>query len=695
VRTVKVGLEADVGGFKTGVDSAKRSVDDLDDKVEALDRDLEKIPPDALKAAAAVKALGDGVKGAADHLDTMAAKSAGLSVLDQKLAESRAEVKKLTEEFIRTGDMDVFERLGRASANERSLSGIRRRLATTLEEGAQDGARAAVGTFASMLQGGIASAFQSLPPEIKAGIMAVLGVAAVAAIPVIVAAIDAALLLGIGAGGLAAGIAVAAQDAKVQQAYSDLGSHIMSTLGKAVTPIRTELVAAAATFGKSFDAITPNINRMAGTLSKAIAPIAHGLGGLFENAAPGLEKAFQGALPLLREFGEWLPKLGDEIGDLGKALANAEPEAEAFFKFVLANVDLAVNTVTFLTNGIHALAGAMMRWVGQYQPISPALADDKTAMDNLAESSANVADQVKSIGTAFTEMGQSIEGSLTSKILDSMFAMDDATIKWQESLAKLDDTAKKNGTSLDVLNEKTGRYNDKALANEKTLIASAKANADLYEQNLKSGMAASDAAAIYEKNTETLRKQAIAAGFNAKEVDNLIGKYGKVPERVQTILATIGLTNALDHLAQILIDFKSLNDKEFKTKYTVTTEYIVKHTGTSGGKEGGASYSYGMARGGIRKAATGLIIPPSDPGTVLTGEPQTGGELLLPMKGITQDRAYQLIQAVAPGYGLNVSRGGGGMPTGLTVSFAGDTDSTFATGFMKLVRNGVIQFGVN
>lgn len=691
MRSVKVGLEADVAGFKTGMDSAKRAVDDLDDKVEALDRDLDKIPADALKAAAAVKALGDGVKGAADHLDTMAAKSAGLSVLDQKLSESRNEVKKLTEEFVKTGDMDVFERLGRASANERSLSGIRKKLAKTLEEGAADGGKAAVGTFSSMLQGGIVSAFQSLPPEIKAAVIAGLAVAALAAVPVIVAAIDAALLLGIGAGGLAAGVALAVQDANVAKVFSNLGDHIMNTLSRAVTPFRSELVGAAMMFGESFDKITPNINRMANTLSKAIYPIAHGLGGLMENAAPGIEKAFQGALPLLREFGEWLPKLGSEIGDLGEALANAEPEAEMFFKFLLANVDVAVNSITFLTNAVHAVAGAMMRWVGQYQPISPALADDKTAMDNLAESSANVADQVKSIGTAFTEMGQSIEGSLTSKILDSMFAMDDATIKWQESLAKLDDTAKKNGTSLDVLNEKTGRYNDKALANEKALIASAKANADLYEQNLKSGMAAGDAARIYEQNTETLRKQALAAGYNAKEVDSLIGKYGKVPERVQTILATIGLTNALDHLAQILIDFKSLNDKEFKTKYTVTTEYIVKHTGSVGGKEGGSKY----AQGGIRKAATGLIIAPSDPGTVLTGEPQTGGEALIPMRGITQDRAYELTQTVAANYGMSVSRGGGGMQGAITVNFAGDTSSAFATAFMNLVRTRVIQFGAN
>jgi hypothetical protein len=699
VRTVKVALEADVAGFKTGVDSAKHSVNELDDKVDKLDHDLEKIPPDALKAAAAVKALGEGARGAGDQLKTIGDKTAGLAVLDAKLAESRSEVKKLAEEFIKTGDMDVFQQLGRATANHKVLTDIRKDLAKSIEGGADDGTKRAgniftrffgtlaggavtAGKFAGdAFTDGIGSAFKALPPELKAGLIAGLAVAALAAVPVIVSAIDAALLLAIGGIGLAGAIAVAVQDANVSKVFSDLGGHIMTTLGRAVTPLRSELVGAAIMFGESFDKITPNINRMANTLSKAIQPIAAGLSGLFQNAAPGIEKAFQGALPLLRDFGDWLPKLGSEVGNLGEALARAEPEAELFFKFLLANVDVAIKSVTFLTDGVHAVVGAMMSWVGQYQPLSPALADDKTAMNDLANAATSVADDVKSIGDAFTAMGQSVEGALTSKILDSMFALDDATLKWHESLNKLNDKIDKNGTSLDV-------NTDKGIKNAKMLEQAAKANADLYQQNLLSGMGADQAAAAYEKNADQLRRQAIQAGFNAHEVDNLIGKYRNVPAKVQTILATIGLTNALDHLAQILVDFRSLNDKEFKTKYTVTTEYKVVHTGTSGGKEGPGKY----AQGGIRRAAEGLIVAPSDPGSVLFGEPQTGGEALIPLRGITQDRAYELTQTVASNYGMSVSRGDSAR-AGVTVNFAGDTSGAFASAFMGLVRTGVIQIG--
>jgi hypothetical protein len=257
----------------------------------------------------------------------------------------------------------------------------------------------------------------------------------------------------------------------------------------------------------------------------------------------------------------------------------------------------------------------------------------KQATDELNE-------KVKSIDDAFSQLGKSVEGELTNKILDRMFALDDATIAWEQSLAKLDDTAKKNGTSLDVLNEKTGKYNDKALANEKALLGAAKANADLYAQNLLSGDSAETAGAKYAKNSEELRKQAIAAGYNAKEVDNLIGKYGDVPEKVQTILATVGLTDALNKLGQILIDFRNLNGKEFQTKYFVDTYYT-----THGGSYGGGEAAKHQLPPGHR--AGGGPVDAGSP--YIVGE--QGPEMFVPARSgaiLPADRTRQLAQWTAP-----------------------------------------------
>lgn len=697
MRTVKVGLEATVAGYNGPIDSAKAKTEELDRKIEALDRDLKKVPADALKAAAAVKALGDGAKVTGEDIKTIGDKSAALSVLDSRISKTRGEVKQLTEEFMRTGDVDVFQKLGSKGSELRGLNEARKKLADAIEGGSNDGTKRAgnvftrfFGDLATMagkagefvgtaVSDGVGEAFKSVPPEMKAGIIAALGVAALAAIPVIVTAVDTALLLGIGAGGLAAGIGIAAQDANVQKVYSDLGQHIMTSLGKAATPFRSELVGAAMMFQDSWDKVIPSINRDFATLAKGIRPLASGLTGLFENAAPGLEKAFQGALPLIEDLGNWLPKLGSEVGDLGEALARAEPEAEMLFKFLLANVDVAVKTVTFLTNGVHALVGAMMQWVGAYQPISPALAEDKGSMDELSEAATKAADDVKSISEAFTQVGQSAETAFTSSILNNMFALTDATLGFQESLNKLDDGVKKNGRSLDI-------HTDKGLANARALESAAKANATLYEQNVRSGMSAEEAGRQYDANSGQLKKAAAAAGYNAGQVQALIGKYDNVPDKVSTLIAVDGLSSALNRLGDILIKMNHLDGREFSSTYTL----VYRHTGSVGGKEDPSKY----AQGGIRRAASGMVVAPSDPGSVLFGEPETGGEALIPLRGIPQARAMTLAQTVGDAHGFDVVQRGGHAPRPVSVSVelkATGTGRGLWAAMHEAVRTGDLQ----
>ena len=71
----------------------------------------------------------------------------------------------------------------------------------------------------------------------------------------------------------------------------------------------------------------------------------------------------------------------------------------------------------------------------------------------------------------------------------------------------------------------------------------------------------------------------------------------------------------------------------------------------------------GQRYGGIRHAAMGMIVAPRDPGTLI-GEPQTGGEALIPLKGISKRRAAALGEVAMSGYGLDVvprsARGGWG-----------------------------------
>src|SRR5262249_50383805 len=132
MRKVSVGLEADVAGFIKNVLAAEKSVDDLGNKVDKLDKELDKIPPDAAKAGAALRLLDGDVKNVGKTVNDLGEKNTGLAVLDAKIREAQKEVRKLGEEFAKTGNVDVFRKLGDAEGKLRGLKDVRKKLADAL-----------------------------------------------------------------------------------------------------------------------------------------------------------------------------------------------------------------------------------------------------------------------------------------------------------------------------------------------------------------------------------------------------------------------------------------------------------------------------------------------------------------------------------------------------------------------------------
>lgn len=706
-RKASVALELKAGQFKAESRIVEERVRAVDREVDKLDRDITKIPPDAAKAAAAMKLLGGDIRGVSTQVGNIGDKSVALNLLDTRIKNSRAEVKKLAAEFEKTGDVEIFRRLGKSQGELAALTQIRKGLAKAMGDGGKDGAS----TFASFFQGGIIDAFKSLPPQLKAAVAEALVVSIIAAAAPIGAAINGVMLAGIGLGGIGLGIAGQFKNPAVQAAFGQLGKDLSGRLTAVTGGFAGPLVGAAKILDRS---LTGTLSKLGGTfddLAEHVEPLAQGIADMVEELAPGLADAFEAAGPILDQLGtKNLPELGQAFDRFFALMADGSDGASKGLDLIFLAVETLIVGVGGLIDGFSHLYNwflapgeKILDWwdrldgkqtgvAHRLDTIGPAAEGAaekvKTAAETMSEKFKDLDSDIGAIGTAFSHVGKSVESEFTNKILDQMFALDDATIGFQVALSKLDDAAQKNGTSLDILNEKTGKYNDKALDNEKVLIAAAKANAQLYEQNLLSGDSADVAAEKYHKGADQLRAQAIAAGYNAKEVDKLIGKYGNVPERVQTILATLGLTEALNHLGEILIDFRNLNNKDFKTKYHVDTFYTT-HYGSVGGKEGPGKY----ALGGIRHAAEGLLVPPSDPGTVLFGEPQTGGEAYIPLRGITQSRAMDLAQTVGNNYGFNVSPWGGGRAQKIVVEmkFTGGGGEV-RTLLQGMARKGQLQF---
>lgn len=753
MRTVKVGLEADVKGFVEPVKSAKDSVDGLKDKTEALDRSIDKIAPDAAKAGAGLKVVGeeaerakvkvdglkDKVEGLDDQLDkiprdaskaaaalallkgdvselnhsfnAVGDRSTALSVLGARIRATRDEVEKLGNQFAKTGDMDVFKKLGQAQGNLTALVEFRKKMSTSTKDGVEEGLKKAVSdggaeaasTFSQLFEGGIINAFKNPYVAAAAGVL-VAGIA-----PLLGSAIGGAII-GAGAGGaVALGIAGAAQadPKRIGAAWDAEIARIKKQWLDASQSFVQPTINAIHTLGAETSKI--HLDTMLAKAATFVDPLAKGVAGFEGGIARGVEALVNKAGPVIEVLKQELPQVGHAVEMSLSMIAGGNKGAADGLRDILHALEAVIVGTGAVVRGAediyHAFkeVGEAIRGVTDYLPVAKQLTDvfapDQPkayavsldgathGMDKFASATEEAkarADELKQkvsdIDQAFSNVGKSAESEFTSKLLKQMFALDDATLGFQESLNKLDDAVKKNGTSLDI-------HTDAGLKNAKALESAAKANAELYEQNLLSGMSANEAAAKYKMGTDELYRQAAAAGFNSKEVQGLIGKYANIPERVQTLIATIGLTDALNHLGQILTDFRLLNDKEFRTKYTITTTYITR-TGTVGGKEGPGLY----AQGGIRHAAVGMVIPPTNPGWVLAGEPQTGGEALIPLRGISQARAMDLSRTVGNAYNFDVGpRGGGAMKFQHTFNVAGNADSGLATWLMKAFRNGDVQ----
>lgn len=728
-RKASVSLELKAGQFKAEAKATEAAVKSFDREVEKLDRDITKIPADAAKAGAATRLLGGEMKEVGKGVKSIGANSTSLTLLDTRIKNSRAEVRKLAEEFEKTGDVSVFQKLGRASGDLRVLQDLRRKLAKTLEDGASEGGTRGAQSFTQLFQGGIIKALSN--PAVAALVASV----AIPLFSILGSAVGGAVIAGAATGAVGLGIAGAVMGNPKQ---------IGAAWGTEIDAIKARWISASASFEgptvraakRIGDAVRGiNLEGILGKASTFVDPLAAGVAGLARGVGDAVEILVDHAGPVIDVLARKLPDIGNAVKRFAELVSGGSENAAKGLEDVIDFVDMVVVGLGYLiaaaektygwfrsmregiddfidhlreTNGLFyvtlfvadKLSSIMPHVIGGLSGGAKSAGDAAKQVTELGAKSDETADQVKSIGDAFTALGQSAQGALTNKILDMMFADADATIAWQESLVKLHEAADKNGTSLDVLNEKTGRYNEKALANEKALIASAKANAEVYQQNLLSGKSAEDAGKLYDENSATLRKQAIAAGYNAGEVDKLIGKYKNVPAEVQTVLATQGLTEALNHLSQILIDLKTLDGKAFSSKYslTVTTYFktvgrpYVQNSGNSIPRAPGSAF----AQGGIRHAATGMIVGPSNPGTLI-GEPQTGGEALIPLRGISQSRAMNFAQVVGNAYGFDVqSRGSSRPAVNVTVAIQpGGGAASIANFLMDLQRVGQLPFVVS
>lgn len=543
--------------------------------------------------------------------------------LDDTVANTKKRIHELQAEMRKTGDIDVFQKLKNADKDLKALSRLEKDMGEAVERGLVGGAMNSlkeIGTF-----------FQRLGPQA----VGALAIAIVAASPLLGAAISGALLAGGGFSAIGLGIAAQFKAPEVQTAWGSLKDNLTQTMQDITAPMAGPITAAMNAIGNSLGKVAGPLEQVFAEIAPYINLIGKGLGGLIEHAGPGFVDFLRASEPILKMISDELPRMGEFIKIFFDEIANSGPGAldglRTFLEMtggmivglgmVLEALSRTYKALETFVNGVKDVGGAIMEfWLGpgmdnsekKMGKVGQAAMAALGATEQLAGMQRSAAAAAKAQADALDALNKSIEDNISQNLADS-----EATIRQKQSVQDLTVSIAQNGNNWDI-NTEAGRKNTTAL-NDAISAADRKRIADV-----KNGQDAVTAAQDYNQEVQALLDIANKAGMSKQALDNLKGTY------------MIGIDT--------LVDIQ-----------------IIARGNTSAASYRAANEMYpsnAQWAGNFITAAAGLL-PARTPGTwVLAGEGSTGGEYLIPRRGISSDRAAQLIGAAAADHGLSMKGDG-------------------------------------
>jgi hypothetical protein len=500
-----------------------------------------------------------------------------------------------------------------------------------------------------------------------------------------------------GTAAVGAGLLIAFRKPGVKAAFTELGHSMMTQLTTDAQDFGEPLVRAAERIGQAFGKL--DLGTMFHDAAKFVEPLTNGLIGLVNGVMPGFNALIHNGGPAIAELSRTLSVLGADLGGMFQDLANSAEGGAAGLHDLTDVLSLLIKMTSISIGGISMLAGWLDAidkqtglFTGTLQMYNDLLGSGADKTDKMAGKTFNVntaldiyhgrvklaADGTAVAVNAFDVLAQqltqvtanadTLAGAMVDKVLGATLSMDHAVLSFNESLTALDDNFKRGHITLDITKAKGQQFRE-------AVLASVQANLQEYDTLIKLGMGADQAAAAYDANTGALERQLQKLGLTKGQIDDLIGKYRGVPANVDTDIATKGLTKAIEDLTSLIRLINGIPDHTVHID-TIYTSY--NRPGTRAGSQGSA-----FAHGGIVGAAGGGARG----GLTLVGE--QGPELVrLPFGSTVHSNpdSEQMATAMA---------GAPTRPAAVTVNFTGQTDSTFATAFMKLVRTGQIQLSAN
>lgn len=532
----------------TGEDQAARDLKKVEKAAEGAGDAIEDLGDTSTEAGKKTEDAGESFERTGDKAD----------FLKKKVGELEAELKRLIEQLDATGDVSLEKTIRNTERDARKYGRLLKQIT-----GEVAGAAVKTGEAAgSSMISGLAEAFKTGSAATKGAMVPVMvGLAALAA-PGIAATIEAAVLGGVGVGGILGGVAAAMNDPFIAEAGEQLGSSLGATfteLGRSTFggPL-LETFHILERSGTNFAAgIKPGLQAIAPLLT----PLANGLEGLAVNALPGLNKALIASKPVLRVLADELPEIGTALGSFFESMSNNDGAVMAltgllgFIEDTIIGAGELIDTLSTVyadsakvAEGVTGFFSDAFGWVpligGMFEYSDETVSHIASSVNRANMAAGDFSGNLDVMGQSAGDAAAQIE-KLKNEI-DDLFGiemgLERAQVAAAQGMKDLVEELRDGPRVIDLVSEA-------GIRNRQALDSQISALNDVRKAQIETGMPIEEANKRFRKQIDTITDLGHELGFTGKDFDTFMAKWRAVPDEAEKIFrfkieATAGSSTA-------------------------------------------------------------------------------------------------------------------------------------------------------
>lgn len=668
-RTVKVGLDVDEKPYTRGVERATKATEKLEDRLDDVTDSARDTAAATERASESVDDLGDSAADAGRDLNRLRADA---ERLDRQIDETASSVRDLARAIAATSDeaerADLAKKLTVEQGKLRERVNLRKLIDvdSASDMGAEMASQVSV-SFAARLGPLLARApMAGMNPAVAAIGAPIVG----GLVTLLSTAVGGAIIGGVGVGGVVGGIALAARDPAVKAAGTELGANLAAVLGRSSSAFVPATLDAIDSVGQRVEKLEPSFNRAFTAAARLVDPLVDGLLDAGENALPGVIDALEAAGQPVAAIADGIRDVGSAVGDGLSDLAPYADEGARALNVLFWVIEGGVRAVFNFVEGmsrlykVAELVGALMTGdIPRFWRLASGIDGARDSSVDLTGVLGALRDGLQGTGEEAVTAEQAIKDLKTA--FDALFnqemGYDRAVIAAKEGLAELNKELREGKRSLDE-NTAAGRDNRTAVLDQIQKIK------ELRDARIDQGESIDTVNGKYRNEIGTIREKLRQLGYEQSEIDELIGKYEAVPERVNTRVSA-----ETRQAERNLQDVRDLIRQIRSKRVVITTQHnqiVTRSEGRNvpigdgvGGRRWGGIVEH--AQWGVLREAQ--IAAPVSPARYAWAEPATGGEAFIPRYG-DRRRSLDILDRAAAWYGMGITARGASRPGSMSTT---------------------------